>query len=166
MIVHILHTRLAYYMFRTVGLLYVSACRYRSCDYSHMKYFPSRGIYDAFEEVMLRVENIASEGFAAYVHELVVRPSPPRSLGSALAPPHSHSAALSLRALAVGLTQLRSRSAALLLGRALSASLTHQSFWSVTLSLSSTLARPRSCTSLARWVRVRPALLLGSELDG
>jgi hypothetical protein len=36
-----------------------------AADYSHVKYFPSRGAYDAFYEIMLRVVNIASEEFAA-----------------------------------------------------------------------------------------------------
>ena len=76
---------------------------------------------------MLRVVNIASEEFTAYVQELVVRPSPPRSLGSSLAWQRSdspRSALLLLPSLATSLTQPRSRSATLVLGRALTASLT------------------------------------------
>jgi hypothetical protein len=118
---------------------------------SHVKYFPtnfpSRGAYDALYEIMLRVVNIASEEFTTYVQELVVRPSPPRSLGSTLAWPRSHSTrstGLSLPALAASLTQPCSRSAALLLGRALSASLTQQRSRSVALSLRHTHARLRS----------------------
>jgi hypothetical protein len=38
-----------------------------AANYSHFKYFPSRAAYDAFYEIMLRVVNIASEEFAAYV---------------------------------------------------------------------------------------------------
>ncbi len=154
MIIYILHIR-------TVGLLYVSACRYRRFELFACEVLSSRGAYDAFYQIMLRVVNIASEEFAAYVQELVVRPSHPRSLGSALTPPrfrsalsqrdslsralalqHSCSAALAQRvSLSRALALSRSRSAALLLGRALAASLT-------------------------RWVRVRPALLLGRAPDG
>ncbi len=102
--------RLAYYLFLLAGIA--------AANYSHVKYFPtkfpSRGAYDALYEIMLRVVNIASEEFTAYVQELKVRPSPPRSLGSALAQQRSHSArsaTLSLPALAASLTQPRSRSA-------------------------------------------------------
>jgi hypothetical protein len=44
-----------------------------AANYSHVKYFPSRAVYDAFYEIMLRVVNIASKEFAACVQELVVR---------------------------------------------------------------------------------------------
>ncbi len=89
MIVHILHTlRLAYYMFLLAGIAATST------NYSHVKFFPSRGAYDAFYEIMLRVVNIASEEFAAYVQELAVRSasSAALSLGSTLTPPRSRSA--------------------------------------------------------------------------
>jgi hypothetical protein len=47
-----------------------------AANYSHVKYFPSfptRAAYDGFYEIMLCVVNNASEKFAAYVQELVVR---------------------------------------------------------------------------------------------
>ena len=73
---------------------------------------------------------------------IVPGPSPPRSLGTALARQRSHSTALSQPvSLSRALVLLRSRCAALLLGHALAASLT-------------------------RWMRVRPALLLGRALPG
>ncbi len=107
-----------------------------SVKYFPMK-FPSRGACEVFYEIMLRMINIASEEFTAYVQQLVVRPSPPRSLGSAfarqrsplcpvrraLAPrsrSESHSAALSLRStLARPRSLSESHSAMLLLCRAL-----------------------------------------------